>query len=131
MGITWYRKKNISKKEYYKEFLFDENKVQEFSNSTGKQKIGDDTASRDGQNIVIDKEAKKECLEGRKIEVPNETDKYEKIKKAYDTVVRTREFEITLYWDRTKYFWAFITTIYIAYYHVLTKIYIEKKFAKP
>ena len=38
---------------------------------------------------------------------------YEKIKKAYDTVVRTREFEINLYWDRTKYFWAFITTIYV------------------
>ncbi|PBC73455.1 hypothetical protein SAMN02745108_01136 [Fibrobacter intestinalis] len=43
--------------------------------------------------------------------------------KAYERAAQTREFEIKLYWERAKYFWAFITTIYVAYYNVLISIY--------
>lgn len=35
-----------------------------------------------------------------------------------------RKFEIELYWKRTGFFWAFITIIYTAFFHVLCK-YIE------
>lgn len=42
---------------------------------------------------------------------------------AYERACRNREFEIELYWKRTAYFWAFITTIYVAYYNVLKNIY--------
>lgn len=42
---------------------------------------------------------------------------------AYERAVKTREFEIGLYWKRATYFWAFITTIYVAYYHVLVNVY--------
>lgn len=46
-----------------------------------------------------------------------------KIEKAYERAAQTREFEIKLYWERAKYFWAFITTIYVAYYNVLINVY--------
>ena len=46
-----------------------------------------------------------------------------KQEKAYETACDTRKFEINLYWHRAAYFWAFITTIYVAYYHVLVNIY--------
>lgn len=37
---------------------------------------------------------------------------------------KVRQFEIELYWKRTGFFWAFITIIYTAFFHVLCK-YIE------
>lgn len=43
--------------------------------------------------------------------------------KAYERACDTRKFEIELYWKRATYFWAFITTIYVAYYHVLVYVY--------
>lgn len=44
-------------------------------------------------------------------------------KEAYKEASDVRKFEINLYWERTKYFWAFITTIYVAYYHVYLNVY--------
>lgn len=52
----------------------------------------------------------------------NKTEK-SKLEKAYETALKTRELEINLYWERTKYFWAFITTIYVAYFNVLVQLY--------
>lgn len=56
---------------------------------------------------------------------PDEIASKEKTKweKAYERACKNREFEIELYWKRTAYFWAFITTIYVAYYNVLKNIY--------
>ena len=42
------------------------------------------------------------------------------VKNALDRAWDTRNFEINLYWKRAAYFWAFNTTIAIAYYHVIT-----------
>ena len=39
-------------------------------------------------------------------------------KAALEQALRTREFEISLYWKRTAYFWAFIVSIYVAYFNV-------------
>ncbi len=41
-------------------------------------------------------------------------------KNALERAWDTRNFEINLYWKRAAYFWAFNTTIAIAYYHVAT-----------
>ena len=49
----------------------------------------------------------------------NKTVRQEAYKSAYDI----RKFEITMYWTRTAYFWAFITSIYVAYYNLFTKVY--------
>lgn len=54
-----------------------------------------------------------------------------KIEKAYQEASEVRKFEISLYWERTKYFWAFITTIYVAYYNVLINIYDKKNGTLP
>lgn len=43
-----------------------------------------------------------------------------KIREAYQRAFELRNFEINLYWKRAIYFWAFITTIYAAYYKVWT-----------
>lgn len=43
-----------------------------------------------------------------------------KIREAYRQAFELRNFEIKLYWKRAIYFWAFITTIYAAYYKVWT-----------
>lgn len=45
---------------------------------------------------------------------------------AYEKAHDIRKFEIELFWERAKFFWAFIVVIYTAYYHVLTKIYERK-----
>ncbi len=42
---------------------------------------------------------------------------------AYNIASDIRKFEISLFWQRAAFFWAFIVAIYTAYYHVLTKIY--------
>lgn len=41
---------------------------------------------------------------------------------AYRVAADIRKFEIDKYWQRTLYFWGFITAIYVAYYHVLKKL---------
>lgn len=53
------------------------------------------------------------------------TDEYfrlAKIESALEKAHDIRKFEIERYWQRTAYFWAFIVSIYIAYYHVLKEI---------
>jgi len=40
---------------------------------------------------------------------------FDKAKRTFDFVVRTREFEIELYWKRATYFWAFIAATFTAY----------------
>lgn len=47
-------------------------------------------------------------------------EKKERREKALEHALDTRKFEINLYWKRTAYFWAFIVSIYIAYYKVFT-----------
>lgn len=44
---------------------------------------------------------------------------YQKIAKALEIAWHTRDFEIKRYWQRATYYWAFITSIFIAYVHVL------------
>lgn len=44
---------------------------------------------------------------------------YQKIAKALEIAWNTRDFEIKRYWQRATYYWAFITSIFIAYVHVL------------
>ena len=43
----------------------------------------------------------------------------EKLKNAFDVAWSARDFEIKMYWQRATYYWAFITSIFIAYFHVL------------
>lgn len=50
----------------------------------------------------------------------------EKIKKAYEQAARTREFEIGLYWKRAGYFWAFIVSIYTAFFSVQKEFFFTK-----
>ncbi|MBQ7613006.1 MAG: hypothetical protein IJU92_08045 [Spirochaetaceae bacterium] len=42
---------------------------------------------------------------------------------AYKAAHDVRKFEIDKYWQRTLYFWGFITAIYVAYYNVLKDFY--------
>lgn len=46
-----------------------------------------------------------------------------KIKSALEKAHDIRKFEIDKYWQRTAYFWAFIVSVYVAYYHVFKEIY--------
>ncbi|OGU06912.1 MAG: hypothetical protein A2075_04820 [Geobacteraceae bacterium GWC2_58_44] len=41
------------------------------------------------------------------------------IRKALDTALDIRKFEITLYWERAKYFWVFIAASFAAYFWAL------------
>ncbi len=41
-----------------------------------------------------------------------------KLEKAYEQAAKIREFEISLYWKRATYFWAFIVSIYTAFFSV-------------
>lgn len=45
-------------------------------------------------------------------------DNDEKYSKAFEYAVRTREFEINLYWQRAKYFWTFIAAAFAAFDNV-------------
>ena len=72
----------------------------------------------------------KESFSVGKNNVPNE--EKSKQEKAYETAADIRKFEIDKYWSRTGYFWAFIVSIYGAYFAVLTKMYkIEKEHCPP
>jgi len=57
-----------------------------------------------------------------------ETNSYNtKTKNAYEAATDIRKFEIDKYWQRTGYFWAFIASVYGAYFAVLINMYkIEK-----
>jgi hypothetical protein len=46
-------------------------------------------------------------------------DGYSKKVKALDNSLDTRKFEISLYWHRAAYFWAFIALMFTAYYQVV------------
>jgi len=46
--------------------------------------------------------------------------------KAYEVASDIRKFEIDKYWQRTLYFWGFISAIYVAYYSVLKDFYADK-----
>lgn len=47
----------------------------------------------------------------------SERKRFQALKEAQEI----RKFEISLYWKRTGFFWAFITIIYTAFFHVLCK----------
>ncbi|MBD5413710.1 MAG: hypothetical protein HDR52_04735 [Treponema sp.] len=49
-----------------------------------------------------------------------------KIEKAYEHAAKTREFEIELYWKRAGYFWAFIASIYTAFFSIQKEFYYDK-----
>lgn len=49
-----------------------------------------------------------------------------KLEKAYEQASKIREFEIELYWKRAGYFWAFIVSIYTAFFSVQKEFYYDK-----
>lgn len=44
---------------------------------------------------------------------------YQKMTKALEVAWNTRDFEISMYWKRATYYWAFITSIFVAYIYIL------------
>jgi len=50
----------------------------------------------------------------------SEFNKNEKATKALEFALDTRKFEITLYWQRTAYFWALIAAAFAGYFAVLS-----------
>ena len=76
------------------------------------------------RNIFLD-EYKKEFITENSSISDKETEKRSKskLKKAYKVASDIRKFEISLFWKRATFFWAFITAIYTAYFNVLVKIY--------
>lgn len=94
----------LSLDDYEKAFSPEENDKNAQSNKNS-EKLETESGEKTGEN------GKKLCEEKTKWE------------KAYERACKSREFEIELYWKRTAYFWAFITTIYVAYYKVLKNIY--------
>lgn len=50
----------------------------------------------------------------------------DKITKAYEQAADIRKFEIELFWKRAAYFWAFITSIYVAFFNVQKEFYYDK-----
>ena len=44
---------------------------------------------------------------------------------AYKVAADIRKFEIDKYWQRTLYFWGFITAVYVAYFNVLKEFYTD------
>ena len=57
---------------------------------------------------------------------PDSVSTESKIAKAYERAAKTREFEIGLYWKRAGYFWAFIASIYTAFFSVQKEFYYNK-----
>lgn len=51
----------------------------------------------------------------------------EKKRKALEMALDTRKFEITLYWERAKYFWAFIALTFGAYFLLFKEFDIKEK----
>lgn len=54
-----------------------------------------------------------------------------KIVKALEIAWNTRTFEIKMYWQRAAYYWAFMVSIFIAYFHVLksSNLFVHHSFA--
>lgn len=57
---------------------------------------------------------------------PKQANHASKIEKAYEQAAKIREFEIGLYWKRAGYFWAFIVSIYTAFFSVQKEFYHDK-----
>ena len=57
---------------------------------------------------------------------PDSVSTESKIAKSYERAAKTREFEIGLYWKRAGYFWAFIASIYTAFFSVQKEFYYDK-----
>lgn len=53
-------------------------------------------------------------------------DDKKKLENAYEQAAKIREFEINLYWKRAGYFWAFIVSIYTAFFSVQKEFYYDK-----
>lgn len=51
-----------------------------------------------------------------------EKSRLEKIEKALEKAHDIRKFEIDKYWHRATYFWAFTTSVYVAYFNVLKEL---------
>lgn len=45
-------------------------------------------------------------------------EEYDSIVEAFKIALRTREFEIDLYWKRANYFWLFVSVIFVGWYTV-------------
>lgn len=52
----------------------------------------------------------------------SEKSRLEKIEKALEKAHDIRKFEIDKYWHRATYFWAFTTSVYVAYFNVLKEL---------
>jgi hypothetical protein len=53
------------------------------------------------------------------------------MKAALDNALEIRKFEVELYWKRAQYFWAFLVTIYGAYFVVYSKADVIDDIQKP
>ena len=73
--------------------------------------------SRFGLDVTIDEQSK------------DDNPKKHYYRKAFEYAVRTREFEISLYWERAKYFWTFIGATLVAFGVVqnLSSVNVNKK----
>lgn len=56
---------------------------------------------------------------------PAQTEKDSKIENAYRQAAEIRKFEIELFWKRAGYFWAFIVSIYAAFFNVQKEFYYD------
>ena len=105
-SFDWHRRK-LSAKEYAEKMeLSDESdKHKEINFSVAKEK------DEERYTLRIDSESW------------NQLTNSSKSSKAYEIAEDVRKFEIDKYWQRTLYFWGFITAIYVAYFSVLKEFY--------
>ena len=68
----------------------------------------------------------KSLMGGATLSKESKESKDSKEVEAYKQAADIRKFEIELFWKRATFFWAFITAIYVAYYHVLTEMYAQE-----
>lgn len=59
---------------------------------------------------------------------PKQAAETDKITKAYEKAADICKFEIENFWKRAAYFWAFITSIYVAFFNVQKEFYYDKDF---
>lgn len=105
-SFDWFYRK-ISAKEYYEKLNAPDNDgANSFEITANCEKNGK-------YKIVIDAKTIKKLAGPSKNEF------------AYKMAADTRKFEIDKYWQRTLYFWGFITAIYVAYFNVLKELYTE------
>lgn len=100
-SFSW-KRKNISAEEYAEKMGISS------SDNNESQKFKVSVEEKDGKyEAVIDKELL-DAINGSSIN-----------SNAYKAASDIRKFEIDKYWQRTLYFWGFISAIYIAYFNVL------------